>query len=293
MSPGRQPSHPSTKPRRRTTQLSRASTRRTSPCTTRSRGMTGSPGPRGPHPPSGLLSGVRPAGRALQPEAAHQCHPRHLSVCRPRSTGLRYGSRCRGWAGVASLQGRRSSVQVSWVLCPHQPFLGRLRSRKNAGHQQMRARAVNLWCLLQLLLVLCSSCLRGRVPATVMGKGGQSTASHIWGPGVLCPSYPFRALPHPTPHSSCSLHLLPHGYPFCTLLALSSVVSSLVSLLTLNPLPEMPPQSKLFPSSKGQASLAASVQPPHLFSGCLVSYSSASDYSMHFGSVHLLSSALL
>ena len=122
--------------------------RRTSPCTTRSRGMTGSPGPRGPHPPSGLLSGVRPAGRALQPEAAHQCHPRHLSVCRPRSTGLRYGSRCRRWAGVASLQGRRSSVQVSWVPCPHQPFLGRPRSRKNAGHQQMRVRAVNLWCLL-------------------------------------------------------------------------------------------------------------------------------------------------
>lgn len=202
MSPGRQPSHPSTKPRRRTTQLSRASTRRTSPCTTRSRGMTGSPGPRGPHPPSGLLSGVRPAGRALQPEAAHQCHPRHLSVCRPRSTGLRYGSRCRGWAGVASLQGRRSSVQVSWVLCPHQPFLGRLRSRKNAGHQQMRARAVNLWCLLQLLLVLCSSCLGQSSSHRDGERWAEHSITHL-GPRCPLPIIPFQGLA--TPHSTLQL----------------------------------------------------------------------------------------
>lgn len=70
---------------------------------------------------------------------------------------------------------------------------------------EMRVRAVNLRCLLQLLLVLCCSCFRGRVPTTMMGKGGQSTASHIWGPGVLCPSCPA------TPHSPLQLQPPSHA----------------------------------------------------------------------------------
>ena len=51
-----------------------------------------------------------------------------------------------GWGGI--LQGRRSSVPVSWVPCPHQPFLGRLRSWKCWSPAEMWARAVNLPCLL-------------------------------------------------------------------------------------------------------------------------------------------------
>jgi hypothetical protein len=91
MSPGQQPSLPSTKPRRPTTQLHRVNTRLTSLCTTRSREMSGSPGLCGQHPHSGHQSGVHPAGKAHQPEVAHQCTPRHPSVCTPWLTGLRYG----------------------------------------------------------------------------------------------------------------------------------------------------------------------------------------------------------
>lgn len=115
-SPGRQPSPPSTKPRRRTTQLSRANTRPTSPCTTRSRGMTGSLGPCGQRPRSARRSWARPAGRALRPEAARRCPPHRPCVCTPWPTGLRYESRCRqaGHGGI-------SSVQVPWG--PRQPSL--------------------------------------------------------------------------------------------------------------------------------------------------------------------------
>lgn len=91
-SPGRRPSPPSTKPRRRTTQHSRANTRPTSLCTTRSRGMTGSLGPCGQHPRSVHRSWAHPAGRALQPEAARRCTPHRPCVCTPWPTGLRYES---------------------------------------------------------------------------------------------------------------------------------------------------------------------------------------------------------
>lgn len=122
MSPGRQPSPPSTKPRRPTTQLSRVNTRPTSLCTTRSRGMTGSPGPHGPHPRSGHQSGARPAGRALRPEAARRCTPHRPSACTPWSTGLRYGSRCRARGLYAGAQGP-----------PHQPL--RVYTRVRGGSE--------------------------------------------------------------------------------------------------------------------------------------------------------------
>lgn len=152
MSPGRQPSPPSTKPRRPTTQLSRANTRPTSLCTTRSREMTGSPGPCGQHPRSGHPSGVRPAGRALQPETARRCTPRRPSACKPWSTGLRYGSRCwqTSWGSI-SPGPEELSVQAPWVPPRPHPTSpswfthitgGESEILKTAGHQQKCRRGL-------------------------------------------------------------------------------------------------------------------------------------------------------
>lgn len=118
MSAGRQPSPPFTKPRRPTTQLSRVNTRPTSLCTTRSKGMTGSPC--GQHPRSGRLSWVHPAGTSLQPEAARRCTPPHPGVCTLWLTGLRYEGWC--WqTGCGSISLQAEELCASAVGPPLSP----------------------------------------------------------------------------------------------------------------------------------------------------------------------------
>ena len=133
MLPGQQPSLPSTKPRRPTTRLSRVNTRPTSQCTTGTRGTTGSPGPCRQRPHFAHLPGVHPAGRALRPEAAHQCTPLRPTVCTLWSTSLRYGVGVHRPTDSSSFSAEAEELRVGalvplWAFTSsHACYLGKVR----------------------------------------------------------------------------------------------------------------------------------------------------------------------
>lgn len=182
-------------------------------------------------------------------------------------------------------------------------LLGESETLELAGHQQKR-RQGRCWELsvLSFAFALCHcSCLRGRTSTTSGEIAGQhvSCHSHTWDPGHLAPTTLFQGPSDPfhTPATASSpvfqeACLLPHGYAFSTLQALSVLPAS-VPLLTLTQLPEMPVPSRFSPSSKGPASLASSVKPPPLPRGIpSQSLRLGVGYSVPSKSVHLTCSAL-
>lgn len=97
----------------------------------------------------------------------------------------------------------------------------------------------------------------------------EHSVTHHLGPRCLSACHTLSGPHKPPLHPSHSLVSCLTDPPSPLRRPVHSIIPFLVPLLKLNPLPEMPSQSRFSPSSKGKASLAALIKPPHLSHGAL------------------------